>query len=182
MTKRRPRKTESPAYSLVDGVKVELPHSASIYVFGSPDEGTYLALQEERYEMLVGRGRDASEKWLAAELRRIAKSLAADLGEKFPYRPFLDMVARMLEPNSDYLKLVVVRRRGGKTWKRRNNDATLAKATMHYEQALGNKRGSRKAAVGAVADCYGVSEATVRSALLNFKRYLIAESRIAKTS
>jgi len=167
MTKRRPKTTISPAYSFVDGVKVDLPHSAVIHVRrDAPNEYTYLAIREQLYEMLAARGGGAVEKSVAAELRGIAKSLGADSGD--PHLKFLDMVARMLEPNSDYLKLVVVRRRSGKTWTRRNNDAELAEATMSYEQTLGKKRGSRKAAIGAVADRYGVSEATVRAALQNF--------------
>ena len=68
MTKRRPKKHKSAMYSIVDGVAVDVPHSATILLTGSPDEDTYLALQEQRYEMLAGR--DAIAKSLAAELRR----------------------------------------------------------------------------------------------------------------
>jgi len=156
MTKRRPKKTESPMYSLVDGVIVDHPHSAPIHVVDREiTEDTYLALMEQFFEMLAGPD-------------EIARSLASKLREKSPSREFLDMVALMLDPTVDsYFKLVIERRRSGKTWTRRGNDAALVKATTKYERALGTRRGSRKAAVGAVADLFHVSEATVRKALRN---------------
>jgi hypothetical protein len=153
MTKRRPKKHKSAMYSIVDGVAVDVPHSATILVTGSPDEDTYLALQEQRYEMLAGR--DA-----------IARSLAAELRRDSPCRAFLDMVARMVDPESDdYFKLVVSRARNGKTWTRRANNAALAKAVTYREEVHGNRHGDQKKAVAEVAERYEVSKATVLKAL-----------------
>jgi hypothetical protein len=156
MTKRRPKKSESAMYSEVDGVIVDHPHSANIHIVdGEFTEDTALALMEQFFEMLAGP--DDIAKYLAAELRK-----------ESPSREFLDMVAVMLDPKVDsYFKLVIERRRRGKTWTRRANDAALAKATIKYQRDLANKHGSRKEAVGAVADLFDVSEATVRKALRN---------------
>jgi hypothetical protein len=143
-------KSESPAHC-VSNVRVDPPHSAAVHVVGEPTEDTYLALMEQAFEMWAGP--DAVAKFLANELRKKSTS-----------RNVIAMVARMLDPEvKDYLKLSVVRRRNGKTWKRPANDAALAKWVTKYEQALGNKRGSRKVAVGAAADGFRVSEATVRA-------------------
>jgi hypothetical protein len=156
MTKRRPKKTESPAYSKIDGVIVDHPHSAPIHVADREiNEDTYLALMEQLFEMQAGPD-------------DIASLLASKLREKFPSREFLDMVALMLDPKVDsYFKLVIERRRSGKTWTRRANDAALAKAVIKYKRALGNKRGSLKTAVADVAAGFKVSQATVRKALRN---------------
>jgi hypothetical protein len=129
------------------------PHSAAIHLVNREvTEDTYLAVIEQAFEMLAGP--DDIAKFLASKLRAS------------PSREFLDIVALMLDPKVDsYFKLVIERRRSGKTWTRRANDAALAKATIKYQRAPGNKRGSRKDAVAAVADCFGVSQATVRKAL-----------------
>jgi hypothetical protein len=155
MTKRRPERHKSAGYYIEDGVAIDLPHSATVLVTGSPDDDTYLAVQEQRYEMLADR--DA-----------IAKSLAADLRRELPSRAFLDMVARMVDPEShDYLKLVVTRRRNGKTWTRRANDAALVKAVIYRQEVRGNRHGDQKKAIAEVAERYEVSKATVLKALRN---------------
>jgi hypothetical protein len=75
-------------------------------------------------------------------------------------------VARWLDPQTDgYIKLVVVGRRDGKRTTKRVNDATIAKAAIEYQQALGNKHGDQKKAVKEVAKQYGLSKATVLKAL-----------------
>jgi hypothetical protein len=155
MTKRRPKKTESPGYSVVDGVIIDHPHSAAIHVVDREiTEDTNLALMEQLFEMLAGPD-------------DIAELIVSKLREESPSREFyIRMVARMVDPKVDsYFKLVIKRRRSGKTWTRRANDAALAKAVAKYQRAVGKKRGSRKDAVGAVADLFDVSDATVRKAL-----------------
>ena len=118
-------------------------------------EHTCLALMEQFFETLAGP--DDITRFLASKLR-----------EKSPDRELLNMVALLLDPKADsYFKLVIKRQRDGKTWTRRANDAALAKATIKYQRDLANKHGSRKEAVGAVADLFDVSEATVRKALRN---------------
>lgn len=161
MTKRRPKKheddTKSPTYVVVDGVVVGGPsYSAPVHVVGREiAEDTNLALWEQLFEMQAGPD-------------DIAKLLASKLREKSPHRDFLNMLALMLDPKVDsYFKLIIERRRSGKTWTRRANDAALVKAITKYERELRNKRGSRKAAIGKVADLFGVSEPTVRAALRN---------------
>ena len=161
MTKRRPKKhdddTESPMYAVVDGgVVVGPPYSAPVHVVDREiTEDTCLALMEQAFEMMPGP--DNIARWLASKLR-----------EKSPNREFLNMVALMLDPKVDsYFKLIIGRRRSGKTWTRRANDAALVKAITKYERESSNKRGSRKAAIGKVADLFGVSEHTVRAALRN---------------
>jgi len=153
MTKRRPDKTESAMYSIVDGVIVDHPHSATIHVVGREiTEDTYLALMEQYFEMQAGP--DDIAKFLASELR------------KSPGREFLDMVALMLDPKVDsYFKLVVERRRSGKTWTRRANDAAIAKAVKQYRQALGGKHGDQRKAVKDVAKQFRVSIPTVLKAI-----------------
>jgi hypothetical protein len=153
MTKRRSKKTESPMYSKVDGPIIDHPHSAPIHLVDREvTEDTVLAVTEQLFELA---GPDVFARWLASKLR-----------EKTPNRGLLEMVARMLDPKpDDYLKLVVERRRSGKTWTRRANDAALAKATTKYQRALGNKHGDQQKAIKKVAEQFGVSKATVLKAL-----------------
>jgi hypothetical protein len=128
----------------------------SIYAPEKPwDENIFAAGIEQLYAL---RGPAAVAHFLSTRLRNPSSQP----------RAFFEMIARMIDPSEDgYLKLVVERRRSGKRWTRRANDAALAKAVTKYERALGNKRGSRKAAVGAVADLFNVGEGTVRKALRN---------------
>ena len=96
----------------------------------------------------------------------IARILAARLRDPMPAPTLLAMVARWLDPEGDdCFELVVQRRRGGKSWTKRVNDAAYAETVKLHKQGLGNKHGSLRKAVERVADHYGVSPATVRKAL-----------------
>jgi hypothetical protein len=141
--KQRPKKSDSG-----------FPQSDSVYVVDRENTvATNLALMEQLFEMM-------------ADSDRIAKFLASELREGTPKRELLDMVARMLDPGiNDYFKLVVARRRGGKTWTRQANDAALAKAAIKWKRALGNKHGDQKKAVAKTAKQFEVSKATVLKAL-----------------
>jgi hypothetical protein len=132
-------------------------HSDPVYVVGRFNEDTYLALMEQFYKMLAGPD-------------DIARSLASDLRKESPRREFLNMLALMLDPKVNcYFKLVIQRRRDGKTWTTRVNDGALAKATHKHWQALGGKRGQLKLAVGKVAEHFGCSAGAVRLALRKSK-------------
>jgi hypothetical protein len=96
----------------------------------------------------------------------VTRILADRLRDPAPHPDVIATVARWLDPQTDgYIKLVVVGRRDGKRTTKRVNDATIAKAAIEYQQALGNKHGDQKKAVKAVAKHYGVSEATVLKAI-----------------
>jgi hypothetical protein len=75
-------------------------------------------------------------------------------------------VARWLDPQiDDYIKLIVVGRRRGKTMTKRVNDAAIAERVKQYRQAFGNKHGDLKRAVKKTADELGIKQPTVRKAL-----------------
>jgi hypothetical protein len=96
----------------------------------------------------------------------VARLLADRLRDPAPHPDVIATVARWLDPQTDgYIKLVVVGRRDGKRTTKRVNDATIAKAAIEYQQALGNKHGDQKKAVKEVAKQYGLSKATVLKAL-----------------
>ena len=136
MTKRRP-KTES-----------EIVHASS----ANTARDVYAALLEQLFAM------DGPET--------VASLLADRLRDPAPHPDVIATVARWLDPQTDgYINLVVVGRRDGKRTTKRVNDATIAKAAIEYQQALGNKHGDQKKAVKAVAKHYGVSEATVLKAV-----------------
>jgi integrase len=78
----------------------------------------------------------------------------------------LDLVARMLDPSEGgYLKLVLVRRRKGKTATRHVNDAAIAKAVKIKMEARGNKHGDQRKAVAEVVKLFNVKKATVLKAM-----------------
>jgi len=96
----------------------------------------------------------------------VAELLAKLLRGPSPHRSVLDMVAGWLDPKSDdRFKLVVARRRTGKSPTKHVNDAALRAAVLRHQQQLGDIRGARKMAVGKTADQFQVSEAAVRKAL-----------------
>jgi hypothetical protein len=136
MTKRRP-KTESA-----------IVHASS----ANTSQEVYQALLEQLFE---AQGSDSVAELFAGLLRAPA-----------PHPDVIATVARWLDPQGDdYIKLVVVGRRSGKRMTKRVNDATIAKATIEYQQALGNKHGDQKKAVKEAHKGFGVSKATVLKAI-----------------
>ena len=96
----------------------------------------------------------------------VASFLAGYLRSPAPHPDVIATVSHWLDPQTDdYIKLVVLRRRDGKSVTKRVNDAAIAKAVLKYRQAAGNKRGSLKHIVAEIAARYGVSEPTVRKAM-----------------
>ena len=136
MTKRR-QKTESAIIHATNSVT---------------EDAVVTALYEQLYEQI---GPAAFASFLAARLR-----------DPSPHPANLLMVARWLDPQSnDSLALVAVRRRRGKTWRKRVNDAAVAERVFKYEQMFGGRRGSIKKIVGEVADQFEISEAKVRKVM-----------------
>jgi hypothetical protein len=96
----------------------------------------------------------------------VARLLTERLRDRSPHRGILDLVARMLDPSEGgYLKLVVVRRRKGRTATRYVNDAAIAKAVKKNMEARGNKHGDQRKAVAEVAKLFSVRKATVLKAI-----------------
>jgi hypothetical protein len=96
----------------------------------------------------------------------VARLLTERLRDRSPHRGTLDLVARMLDPSEGgYLKLVLVRRRKGKTATRHVNDAAIAKAVKIKMEARGNKHGDQKKAVAEVTKLFNVKKATVLKAI-----------------
>ena len=106
----------------------------------------------------------------AQDADAVASLLAARLRDPAPHPDVIATVARWLDPQTnDHIKLVVVRRRRGKSATKRVNDAAIIKAVLKRRQAAGNKRGSLKDIVAKVAALYGVKEPTVRKAMRSKK-------------
>jgi hypothetical protein len=96
----------------------------------------------------------------------IARFLVDRLREPSPGRAFLDMVANLLEPQSnECLRLEVVRPRDGRSPTKSINDIALRNAVAERQRALGNNHGSQKKAVKEVAKQFDVSKATVLKAI-----------------
>src|SRR5262249_30304500 len=94
-----------------------------------------------------------------------ASLLAWRLRQPSPPRVVLDQIARMLDPQTDdYIKLVVVRRRKGRTMTKRVNDVAIAKAVIGSQQKLGRKRLSKEE-VGEIANRFEISDAKVRKVI-----------------
>jgi hypothetical protein len=116
------------------------------------EQEIYAALLEQLYE---ARGGDAVAGLLAGLLRFPA-----------PHPDVIATVARWLDPQTDdYIKLVVVGRRGGKRLTKRVNGAAIAKAVKKNMELRGNKHGDQKKAVCEVAKLFGVSKPTVLKAI-----------------
>jgi hypothetical protein len=91
-----------------------------------------------------------------------ADFIAKRLLDSPPNPAILEMVARGLDPKGDdFFKLVVVRRRRGKSWTKKANDLAIAEAVAESKRALGNKHGDQKKAVKEVAKHFDVSKARV---------------------
>jgi integrase len=96
----------------------------------------------------------------------VARYLTERLRDCPPHPGNLDLVARMLDPSEGgYLKLVLVRRRKGKTATRHINDAAIARAVKIKMEARGNKHGDQRKAVAEVAKLFNVKKATVLKAM-----------------
>jgi hypothetical protein len=157
MTKRQPL-SDPTKYQFkwipLDGVDNE---SAIVHGSGAktPQE-LYAALVEQLFET---RGADA-----------VASLLAEKLGLPDPDPNVIATVARWLDPQTDdYIKLVVVRRRRGKTMTKRVNDVAIAKAIIRSQQKLGRKRLSKEE-VGEIADQFEISDAKVRKVISQIRK------------
>jgi len=157
MTKRQPL-SDPTKYQFkwipLDGVGKE---SAIVHGSGAktPQE-LYAVLVEQLFET---RGADA-----------IASLLAENLRLPDPDPDMIATVARWLDPQTDdYIKLVVVRRRGGKTMTKRVNDRAVAKAIIKSQQELGRKRLSKEE-VGEIADQFEISDAKVRKVISQIRK------------
>jgi hypothetical protein len=92
----------------------------------------------------------------------VADFLSTRLRHPSPPRALLNLVARLLDPQDNFsFKLVVERRRSGKSWTKHVNDAAIAEAILRSQQKLGRKRLSKKE-VGDIADQFEISDAKVR--------------------
>src|SRR5215467_2786632 len=153
MTKRRPLSNPTKHQFMwvpLDGVGKE---SAIVDGGGAktPQE-LYAALVEQLFET---RGADA-----------VARLFAEKLREPDPHPEVIATIARWLDPQTDdRIKLVVKRRRKGKTVTKRVNDVAIAKAVKKNMKSRGNKHGDQKKAVREVAKLLGVSKATVLKAI-----------------
>jgi hypothetical protein len=153
MTKRPPL-SDPAEYEFMwvprDGVGKE---SAIVRGSGAKTEQElYAALVEQVFE---ARGAEA-----------VAELLAEHLRLPDPHPDVIATVARSLDPQTDdYIKLVVVGRRGGKRMTKRVNDAAITKAVKKNMESRGNKHGNQKKAVRDVARAFGVSKATVLKAI-----------------
>jgi hypothetical protein len=126
--------------------------------------------------MMTKRHADAIDMALIEQLYEIngpatvARLLAWRLRKPSPRREVLDMVARWLDPESnDCFKLVVARRRGGKSPTKQLNDQTIAKAILRSQQRLGWKRLSKEE-VGDIADQFNISDAKVRKVISQIQK------------
>jgi hypothetical protein len=99
-----------------------------------------------------------------------ADFIAERLRDSPPSPAILEMVARWLDPKGDdFFKLVVVRRRRGKSWTKKANDLAIGEAFAERKRALGGKHGNLKKAVGEIADQFGVSSAKVRKIMRSIR-------------
>jgi hypothetical protein len=101
-----------------------------------------------------------------------AKLMAEALRDPTPRREILDTIARLLDPHpDDDLALVVERRSAGNTkmqWTKRREDIEIALAVLNFQRKYVEDypmRGSRKKAVGRIADERGISDSKVQQAL-----------------
>jgi hypothetical protein len=122
-----------------------------IHLYGGPFNEAYMAYVEQALEKRGGP--EAMVRFLAGHLRRPQ-----------PSRLILDTVAAWLDGN-DCFKLALVRRRSGKSWKRRVNDGAIAKA-LRQEIAAGEPKYGMMQRVG---KRLGVSPAKVREVHKNLK-------------
>jgi hypothetical protein len=96
----------------------------------------------------------------------VTRLFAEKLREPDPHPEVIATIARWLDPQTDdRIKLVVKRRRKGKTVTKRVNDVAIAKAVKKNMKARGNKHGDQTKAVKEVHKQFGVSKAKVLKAL-----------------
>jgi len=157
MTKRRPL-SDMTKYEFMwvpcDGAGKE---SAIVHGGGAKTEQEiYAAVMEQLFKT---KGADA-----------VASLLAAHLRLPTPHRDVIATVARWLDPQTDdYIKLVVVRRRSGKSQTKHVNDAAIAEAILRSQQEFGRGNLNKKA-VSEIADQFKVSEAKIRQVISQIRK------------